>query len=365
MSNQPSLPRNITLHLTENCNLRCRMCYYWGETGAYSTKISRKKPEILDFDILKKVIHDLRNGNPRYSLFGGEPLLYPYFEELVWEIKKYECFIDTPTNGTLLSDNTEVLVNNGFDLVRVSIDGPRETNDMQRGDGSYDKAMKGINDIFAAKKRNKKKKPFIDVIYTITANNYLAVEEFFLENLDLNKIDSITIQMQNFITESMGENYAEFLRSEFGIQSDTFWKGMVQSPTDFDGIDVTELSRQITIVKKHYFSQKKNVMLLPPTFSQENIKAYLTADWKHMTDVYEKCFVPWVSADIVANGDVAPCHIFYDLVLGNLYDNSIVDIWNGEKYKRFRDYMESNKFMPICPGCCILYLSGKKRRTKK
>ncbi|NVM16258.1 MAG: SPASM domain-containing protein [Candidatus Lokiarchaeota archaeon] len=59
------------------------------------------------------------------------------------------------------------------------------------------------------------------------------------------------------------------------------------------------------------------------------------------------------------------CHVFYDLVLGNLYEKSITEIWNGKKYKKFRDYMESNKFMPICPECCILYLSVKTQRSKK
>lgn len=364
MPNHPSLPLNITFHLTENCNLRCKMCYYWGETGTYST--SKKKPKYLDFEIAKNLIRELAIVKPIYSLFGGEPLLYPYFEELIDEIKKNNSFVDTPTNGTFLSDNAEMLVKKEFDLVRVSLDGPRGINDKQRGVGSYDKAIKGINDLFEVKEKNKAKKPFIDIIYTITPENFLTVEEFFIQDLDILKLDHITIQMQNYLTKQMGEDYAEFLCSEFGIQSDTYWKGMVRLPSEFSEIDRTELSRQVNKVRTYYSSQNKNVMLLPPTFSSQNLEAYLTSKWDQMTDVYEKCIIPWVSVDIVANGDVAPCHIFYDLVLGNLYENNIADIWNGEKYKRFRDYMESKKFMSICSGCCILYLTGKKfrKRTK-
>lgn len=26
-------PTQVSLHLTEACNLRCTMCYFWGETG--------------------------------------------------------------------------------------------------------------------------------------------------------------------------------------------------------------------------------------------------------------------------------------------------------------------------------------------
>lgn len=365
MSKPPFLPRNITLHLTENCNLRCRMCYYWGENGAYVTSQAKDKPEFLDFGIIKKLIRDLANVYPSYSLFGGEPLLYPYFEELVEEIKKYDSYIDTPTNGTLLSENARMLVEKEFDLIRISIDGPQDINDKQRGKGSYNKAMKGLSDLVETKNKKKAKKPLIDIIYTITPENYLTIEDFFLEELDISKINHITVQMQNYITKEMGEDYAEFLRKDFGIQSDIYWKGLVRSPRVFNEIDIVELCRQVNNVRNYYTRRNKNTMLLPPSFNLQNLKAYLSSNWGQMTDVYEKCFVPWVSTDIVANGDVTPCHVFYDLVLGNLYENSITEIWNGEKYKKFRAYMESNKFMPICPGCCILYLSGKKRRNRK
>jgi len=341
------------------------MCYYWGKTGAYSSSQTKQKPKILDFEIVRSLIKDLAHVKPVYSLFGGEPLLYPYFEELVKEIKRYDSFVDTPTNGTLLSDNAEMLVENEFDLVRISIDGPQDINDKQRGNGSYEKAIKGLSDLFETKKKKKAKKPFIDIIYTITPENYLSIEEFFIEDIDISKLDHITIQMQNYITEEMGVDYAEFLSSEFGIHTDIYWKGMVRSSFEFSEIDRTELSRQVNKVKKYYSSQNKNILLLPPTFTSKNLEAYLTANWNQMTDVYEKCFVPWVSADIVVNGDVAPCHIFYDLVLGNLFENNIGEIWNGDKYKKFRAYMESKKFMSICPGCCILYLSGKKLRSKR
>ncbi|MBY9018538.1 MAG: SPASM domain-containing protein, partial [Candidatus Lokiarchaeota archaeon] len=113
------------------------------------------------------------------------------------------------------------------------------------------------------------------------------------------------------------------------------------------------------------FKKKKNLLLLPPTFSPNNLKAYLKADWNGMKDQYNKCYSPFVSADIVANGDVAPCHVFYDLVMGNLHEQSISEIWNGSRYTKFRNMMKQQTFMPICSGCCILYLSGKKARKRK
>ena len=84
-----------------------------------------------------------------------------------------------------------------------------------------------------------------------------------------------------------------------------------------------------------------------------------------MQDQYKACYSPFVSADIVANGDVAPCHIFYDLVMGNLNENSIKEIWNGKQYMKFREIIKKQNFIPICSGCCILYLTGRKMKKKK
>ncbi|MHA1233684.1 MAG: radical SAM protein [Promethearchaeota archaeon] len=362
MPKLPSLPQNITLHLTENCNLRCKMCYFWGETGKSSNDLSGKKPAVMDFDIAKKIISELSSVRRFYSLFGGEPLTYPHLEELIVRIKNAGSIVDTPTNGTLLAKNASMLVRTEFDSVRVSLDGPQDVNDLQRGKGSYAKAIKGIETLYSEREKAGGKKPSISLIYTVTNDNYDSIEKLFLDDLDLNKIDWVTIQMQNFLTESMGNSYAKFLKSEFGIISDNYWKAMVRSPEDFANIDTEVLSRQVKNVIAKLDSTHKNYLFLPPSFSSVNIKAYLGAKWKEMTDRYKTCLSPFNAIDITASGDVAPCHIFYDLILGNLNEKTVFDIWNGDKFQKFRSYFSQSSLLPVCSGCCILYLSGKKFR---
>jgi radical SAM protein with 4Fe4S-binding SPASM domain len=365
ISEELGLPQNVILHLTESCNLRCKMCYFWGETGCYSKSIQKKNPIEIDFEIVKQLIHDVAPAKPNYSLFGGEPLLYSRIEDLIVEIKSQGSHIDTPTNGTLLSKNAEMLVKTGFDSIRVSIDGSREYSDEQRGKGSYDKAIKGINDLHEARISAGVKKPVIGIIYTVTPFNYKSIQQFFLNDLDLATIDWITIQMENFLTIDMGEDYARFLREQFKISSDAFWRGMIRDPKELSSINTNELHIQVEEVKKEFRKLDKNVLLLPPTFTKHNLDAYINASWKEMDDLYKRCIVPWTSVDVVANGDIAPCHIFYDLVMGNLHEQRFTDIWNGENYRKFRKYMKHNKFMSICPGCCILYLTGDKRKKLK
>jgi radical SAM protein with 4Fe4S-binding SPASM domain len=335
------------------------MCYYWGETGAYSTAEAREAPKVLDLDLIKKLVCELEPGKPIYSLFGGEPLLHPQIEDVITTVKEAGSYLDSPTNGILLAEQAAMLVETGFDCVRVSLDGPQELNDRQRGKGTFDKAVAGMKALHEAKQKSGGRGPSLEIIYTVTEENCHAIERFFLQELPLLIIDKVTIQMQNFITLKMGKPYARFLESAFGITSNRYWNGMIRSPEDFHGMDPVELSRQVQEVKTRLAEHGKDVLLLPPTFSTENLSAYLAARWGNMVDRYSSCPAPWTVLDVTATGEVAPCHVFYDLTMGSLHEKSFLEIWNGSEYRTFRSHMGRYRLMPICHGCCVLYLIGR------
>ena len=52
----------------------------------------------------------------------------------------------------------------------------------------------------------------------------------------------------------------------------------------------------------------------------------------------EYCEYPWTSLTVMADGNVVPCTQDYDceMVMGNVNEQSLDEIWNGEKYKEFR-----------------------------
>jgi len=187
-----------------------------------------------------------------------------------------------------------------------------------------------------------------------------------LSDLNLEMVDWITIQMYNFITEEMGKAFATLLKKELNIDSDLYWKGLVRRHEDFIPMDYDDIANQVSKILDHYHSRGKNILLLPPTFTSDNLQAYDEARWHDMVDLYQGCASPWKAVDIMANGDVAPCHIFYDLTLGNLYDRTFTEIWNSPHYDKFRSLINERGLMPICNiGCCILYLMGKKIRISR
>jgi radical SAM protein with 4Fe4S-binding SPASM domain len=50
------------------------------------------------------------------------------------------------------------------------------------------------------------------------------------------------------------------------------------------------------------------------------------------------CEFPWTSMSLLQDGSVVPCPLEYnaDLVLGNVKEESLSEIWNGNKYEEFR-----------------------------
>jgi radical SAM protein with 4Fe4S-binding SPASM domain len=77
------------------------------------------------------------------------------------------------------------------------------------------------------------------------------------------------------------------------------------------------------------------------------------------------CTLPWEVMTIAWNGDVVPCCYDYDakVVLGNMKEQSLSDIWNGEKLQAIRmEFIENKVTNPLCKKCEKLYLPLERRR---
>lgn len=146
----------ITLHISNDCNLRCKYCYASG--GAYG-----KSRGLMSLETAKRFVdYCCSNFNKVHNIvfFGGEPFLnYPVIEFVCksfqekfsnGEIQTIPRF-GAITNGTILSPKVMSLIRDYFSFLTVSIDGPKEINDINRiyvsGLGSYDKINKFLKQV--------------------------------------------------------------------------------------------------------------------------------------------------------------------------------------------------------------------------
>lgn len=70
---------------------------------------------------------------------------------------------------------------------------------------------------------------------------------------------------------------------------------------------------------------------------------------------FKSCVDPFRRVTIYSNGDVQCCCAFghKDIIIGNIHESSISDIWNGERMKAIQTafLMDLNKIPPYCKRC--------------
>lgn len=154
--------------ITNRCNLNCKHCY-WRKNFVGEEKLT---PEEFE-DVIEE--NFIKNNILEVALTGGEPLLRPEIIELFDE--KGVCF-DIVTNGTL------PLKDFGQYEYYISIDGNEEIHDEIRGEGTYSKVKRNVENYSGDSN--------ITINYTINTSNYQYIEEVFKEWKD--RVDMINFQ---------------------------------------------------------------------------------------------------------------------------------------------------------------------------
>lgn len=146
----------ITLHVSNDCNLKCKYCYANG--GNYNQSRS-----LMTIDTARNFVNFCINQFDRIDkiiFFGGEPMLNlnamnficKKFKEYFYEGKSsFIPMFGIITNGTLLTPKILQFIKENISIVTVSIDGPKNVNDANRvfknGKVSYERIAQFIQTI--------------------------------------------------------------------------------------------------------------------------------------------------------------------------------------------------------------------------
>lgn len=145
----------MVLHMTDQCNLRCRYCFIeGGQPVGYVREVMSENVAKAAIDKFFSIRHR-PDWRPSIVFYGGEPLLnWSVIEKIVpyGEQKATELGVDLDlvmiTNGTLLTQQVAKFIKDHRMLVSVSLDGPEACNDSNRinvnGEGSYSQTVAGI-----------------------------------------------------------------------------------------------------------------------------------------------------------------------------------------------------------------------------
>ncbi|HEY3882267.1 MAG TPA: mycofactocin radical SAM maturase [Trebonia sp.] len=134
-------PICLTWELTYACNLSCVHCL---------SSSGRRDPRELSTAECKAVIDTLERMQVFYvNIGGGEPTVRPDFWELVDYATEHHVGVKFSTNGVRLDAAAAAkLAASDYVDVQISLDGAtREVNDAVRGPGSYDTALRAMQNL--------------------------------------------------------------------------------------------------------------------------------------------------------------------------------------------------------------------------
>lgn len=322
-------PRSVHLMVTDICNLRCHMCQYaYSEAPEYQlNRNGHMAPEVL-----KEIVRTVP-GSPIFALSGGEPLLHPQIGILIAEIKRNGHVCTLTTNGWLLEKKAELICKSDLDVLIVSIDGTKDIHDTIRGKDSFARAVAGIECLLCQKKR-----PIICISTAISDLNFGQLEPVFDLADDLG-VDAYNINHLWFQTDEMTD------RQMSSLQSTTKGRVLWQlNPVDIDSEILFRSLQRMRAKNSHLLFNEL------PRLNAEEMWAYYQNPDQLVKVNKTRC--AWLIMRIWPNGDVRLCR---ESVAGNVMKQPLREIWNNDRYMKFRRLLVKEGTLPICNRCCHLF----------
>lgn len=286
-------PMNITIEPTNMCNLQCPVC----ETGAGI--LGREKGH-MSLNVFRTIINKIAvHTNTLMFYFMGEPFLNKAAYEMIRHAKNVGIpFVDTCTNGDAV--NPKKLIECGIDRVSFQIGGmTQETHQTYRINSNLERVLKNMRETLRLKKKY---------------NSPIQVNCGF-----------ILMKHNEHETEVFQKTMAEY-----GVNN-----AQIIDPC----IRTIDQVYMLPTDKKHW------------TYDPESIKKGIVKP-----AILPNNTCPWIYYSLVVhvNGNVVPCcrDPKGEEVMGNLYTHSLDEIWNGDKFRNFRERINvSQGKVGICRLC--------------
>ena len=317
----------VQLHITERCNLSCRHCYqsepvsemnYQELCGTIAELKRTLEGWAVDYDM---------DVSPSLHVTGGEPLLRSEVFPLLSYAWGCGFSVSVMGNGTLVDKAVarrmrEVQVAD----VQISLDGLESTHDSLRGEGSFRRAMKGVEELVQDGVET-------NMNVTVSRRNYREAEGL----IDLaEEIGVSAIAFSRLVLCGRGEDMAGEALS--GDELAAFYGWLA---------DCGE-GRRVAVTSRD------------PLATIES----LDSDEIPQTDIpVSGCAAGMFGITITADGTVMPCRRM-DLPIGNVRRDSFRQLWAESPVlwalrtrEQYHGACRSCCYWPVCRGCRAIALA--------
>lgn len=265
----------VILKTVERCNINCSYCYYFhGGDNSFESRPPTIPDEIADSvgNFLVKGALDLGVRNVQVVFHGGEPLMQSKrrFDRLCTNIRSSFSATDVSlvfsvqTNGTLVDNEWCELFDKHQISVGISLDGPREINDIYRvdhkGRSTYAATAQGIQCLMDYEAAHNVSFG-LGALTVINANyDYKAIYKHLTEELGFKRIGFLLPDCSHDSFPEMGASAARF-----GQILEDIFDAWADNPI----AEITNISRTLNFFKKNAMSGKP----VPASSGNEAAKA--------------------------------------------------------------------------------------------
>ena len=309
------------------CNCRCVMCDIW--------KDNRNLKQLTEKDLTGLLQAFRKFGTQQVVMSGGEALLNPQFFRLCEILKNNGIAVTLLSTGLTIGKNALQITRLVKELI-LSIDGDETAHDRIRNiQGAFDKLKKGIAIIRS-----------LDPGFRITGRSVI------------HRLNFRRWPMIIDAAREIGLNQVSFLPADVSSQAfnrEVPWNEDRQHeilPAENDLPELEKVIRELFISHKSDFDTR---FIAESPSKIENTCQYYKAIYGKADFPYKKCNAPWVSTVIEADGTVRPC--FFHAPVGNISENKLDEILNGQKSLKFRKELDMDQDSTCRKCVCYLHLS--------
>lgn len=321
---RPPLPRSLYLETTSRCNSLCETCIltFGGREPAKDLAWEEFRVVVDQFPALDRVL-----------LHGiGEPLLNRHLAPMVAHLKQRDAQVIFNTNAiTLDGPAGDALIEAGLDELRVSLDAStRSTYARVRGVDAFAKVVANLERFAALRRERGVDRPTVSLWFTALQEN---IEEIPGLVPLAERAGADAIHLQRLVYNGLGLARAE--QSLYG-RLEARQRELLQRTGDAAWAAHIRFSASGATAPE--------VSLAP---------ADDASPWS-------ACRRPWVLVYVTVHGNVLPCCIapwitghYAGIILGNLFRQSLNDVWWGEPYQVFREHIQTPTPPEPCRGCGV------------
>ncbi|MBI1847654.1 MAG: SPASM domain-containing protein [Candidatus Rokubacteria bacterium] len=319
-----ALPRSLYLETTSRCNSLCETCIL--------TFGGREPARDLTWDEFRRVVDQFPRLD-RVLLHGiGEPLLNRDLPSMIAHVKERGAHVLFNSNViTLTGARAEAIVAAGLDELRVSLDAATAaTYARVRGVDAFAKVVGNLERFAELKRRRGASRPRVSLWFTALQDN---IEEIpGLVPLAV-RVDAAGIYLQRLVYNGLG------------------------LATEQQSLHGRLQRRQRELIARTQEAAARAGL----DFSASGAAAPEVSLAPSVADrPWSACRRPWTLVYVTVHGNVLPCCIapwitgHYDgIILGNLYRQSLQEIWWGERYAGFRHDIQTATPPEPCRGCGV------------